>query len=80
MDPIKIDPEIMSGTPCFAGSRVPVKNLFDYLTHGRSLQVFLDDFPTVEREQAVRVIEIARDRVLGPITPPVRARTATVMR
>jgi uncharacterized protein (DUF433 family) len=57
-NPILTDPEIMQGTPCFAGTRVPVSNLFDYLQDG-SLDEFLDDFPSVTREQAVAVLELA---------------------
>ncbi|MFO1287666.1 MAG: DUF433 domain-containing protein [Rubrivivax sp.] len=53
-------PGIMSGALCFAGTRVPVKNLFDYLEGSSSLEQFLDDFPTVSREQAVAVLEAAR--------------------
>jgi uncharacterized protein (DUF433 family) len=69
MNPIKVDPEIMSGTPCFAGTRVPVKNLFDSLAHGRPLDEFLSDFPTVTREQAVAVLRLARQRVEStPVT------------
>ncbi|HEY0322561.1 MAG TPA: DUF433 domain-containing protein [Pyrinomonadaceae bacterium] len=58
---IERDPEKMSGTPVFAGTRVPVKNLFDYLEGGDSLDVFLDDFPTVTREQALGVLEFYRE-------------------
>jgi len=54
---IHSDPEIMSGTPVFMGTRVPVKNLIDYLTGGEPLAEFLDDFPTVTREQAVAALE-----------------------
>ena len=50
------DPEIMSGTPVIAGSRVPVKTLFDYLKAGDPLDEFLEDFPTVQREQAVALL------------------------
>ena len=57
------DPEIMSGTPCFAGTRVPVKNLFDYLESGESLESFLSDFPTVEHTQAVEVLELSEELV-----------------
>ena len=64
MNPIKVDPEIMGGTPCFAGTRVPVKTLFDLLEKGRSLDYFLEHFPTVERAQAVAVLELAKQRVL----------------
>jgi uncharacterized protein (DUF433 family) len=54
------DPEIMSGALCFTGTRVPVKNLFDYLEGGSSLAAFLEDFPSVSRERAVAVLEAAR--------------------
>jgi uncharacterized protein (DUF433 family) len=57
--PIHCDPEIMGGTPVFVGTRVPVKSLIDHLKAGDSLEVFLDDFPTVSREQAVAVLEVA---------------------
>jgi uncharacterized protein (DUF433 family) len=55
------DPEIMSGALCFAGTRVPVKNLFDYLEGSSTLEEFLEDFPTVSRERAVAVLEAARE-------------------
>ena len=58
---IHSDPEILGGTTVFVGTRVPVKNLLDYLAAGDSLDQFLDDFPSVNREQAVTVLEIARD-------------------
>jgi uncharacterized protein (DUF433 family) len=51
------DPEILAGTPVFVGTRVPVKALYDYLEGGDSLDEFLDDFPSVTREQAVAVLE-----------------------
>ena len=51
--PVSRDPEVMSGTLCFTGTRVPVKNLFDYFESGSSLEEFLDDFPSVSRETAV---------------------------
>jgi uncharacterized protein (DUF433 family) len=60
------DPEIMSGTPCFRGTRVPVKALFDYLAHGRPLDQFLDHFPSVEKEQAVAALEEACESLLAP--------------
>jgi uncharacterized protein (DUF433 family) len=53
-------PLLMSGTPCFAGTRVPVKSLFDYLEAGDSLDDFLDQFPTVTRYAAVHVLEESR--------------------
>lgn len=57
------DPEIMSGEPVFVGTRVPVKALFDHLEAGDSLDVFLDAFPSVTREQAVAALEIGREAV-----------------
>jgi uncharacterized protein (DUF433 family) len=65
-NPINVDPEIMSGTPCFAGTRVPIRNLFDYLEHGHSLDRFLEGFPGVSREQAIAVLQIARQRLTEP--------------
>ena len=69
MNPIKIDPEIMGGTPCFAGTRVPVKTLFDLLEKGRSIDYFIEHFPSVEREQAVAVLELAKSLVSTPSVP-----------
>ncbi len=57
------DPEILGGTPVFVGTRVPVKILFDYLEAGDSLDVFLEEFPSVTREQAVAALELAREVV-----------------
>ena len=54
----------MSGTRCFAGTRVPVKSLFDYLEAGDTLDEFLDQFPTVERQVAVNVLEASREALL----------------
>ena len=68
MNPIRIDPEVMHGTPCFAGTRVPVKNLFDLLAHGRSVDYFLEQFPTVKREQVLGVLELANEKVSSPVT------------
>jgi uncharacterized protein (DUF433 family) len=62
--PISRDPEVMSGALCFSGTRVPVKNLFDYLEGSSSLDEFLEDFPTLTRETAVFVLEAAR-RIAG---------------
>jgi uncharacterized protein (DUF433 family) len=53
---ISCDPEVMSGTPVFAGTRVPVQTLLDYIEGGDSIDVFLDGFPTVKREQVIAVI------------------------
>jgi len=57
---ITVDPDIQSGAPVFAGTRVPVQNLFDYLGEGDSLDVFLKQFPSVTRELAIGVLEKAR--------------------
>ncbi len=69
MNPIQTDPRIMGGTPCFAGTRVPVKNLFDYLSGGQSLDDFLKGFPTLTRAQATAVLEMARERVTRTPAP-----------
>ena len=58
-DIIQIDQEIMSGQPVFMGTRVPVDSLFDHLEAGISLDEFLDDFPSVTKEQAISLLEIA---------------------
>jgi len=54
------DPDILGGTPVFAGTRVPVRILFEHLEAGDPLEVFLEDFPSVTREHAVQVLEDAR--------------------
>jgi len=54
---ISSDPEIMSGTPVFVGTRVPVQSLIDYLEAGESIDDFLDGFPTVSREQVVQLLQ-----------------------
>lgn len=56
---INSDPDILGGTPVFTGTRVPIWSLFVHLEKGISLEDFLDDFPTVERSQAIGVLEIA---------------------
>ena len=61
---ITCDAEIMSGTPVFKNTRVPVKNLIDYLETGESLDDFLEDFPSVSREQAVQTLKLAREVLL----------------
>lgn len=62
---VHIDPDVMGGTPVFAGTRVPFQTLLDYLEGGDSLDVFLDDFPTVSREIAVAALEQAKDALLA---------------
>jgi uncharacterized protein (DUF433 family) len=63
------DPEILGGTPVFLGTRVPVRILFEYLEAGDSLEVFLDEFPSVRREQAIAALELARE-VIAPDAHP----------
>ncbi len=63
------DPEILGGTTVFAGTRVPVQSLFDYLEGGESLDEFLRQFPSVKREQAIAALEIARDAPLNHARP-----------
>jgi len=62
---INIDPEIMSGVPVFCGTRVPIQSLFDWL-ETESLDDFLENFPTVSREQAVEVLHFAESLVTSP--------------
>ena len=62
-----VNPERLSGTPCFTGTRVPIKSLFDHLEAGDSLDVFLDDFPGVTREQAVALLAFSRSRVVDEL-------------
>jgi uncharacterized protein (DUF433 family) len=56
---IAIDPEILGGQPVFKGTRVPIETLFDHLESGVPLEEFLEDFPTVTKEQAIAILEIA---------------------
>jgi uncharacterized protein (DUF433 family) len=57
---VNIDPEILGGTPVFFGTRVPIKNLFDYLETGESIETFLDDFEGVSKEQVLSVLRISK--------------------
>jgi uncharacterized protein (DUF433 family) len=61
------DPEIMGGTPCFQGTRVPWKNLIDYLERGYPLAEFLEDFPSVSHSMAVQALEEAKDSLLARV-------------
>ena len=63
---ISVDPEVMSGTPCFAGTRVPIQSLFDYIEGGHPLADFFEDFPTVTSEQVTALLEEAKARCLTP--------------
>lgn len=63
------DPNILGGTPVFVGTRVPVQTLFDYLEAGDPLDRFLDQFPTVSREQALAALDLARDALMAGARP-----------
>ena len=63
------DPEILSGATVFIGTRVPVQNLFDYLEAGDRIGDFIDDFPSVTREQVIAVLESAREALVDGASP-----------
>ena len=63
------DPEILGGTPVFIGTRVPVRIIFEHLEAGDSLEVFLDDFPSVSRELAIQVLEDAKMALMRDAHP-----------
>ena len=63
------DPEILSGTPVFSGTRVPFQALLDYVEGNHTLEEFLDDFPTVSRELAIRALEQAKDLLVAGANP-----------
>ncbi len=64
---IQSSPDILGGTPVFAGTRVPIKTFIDYLEAGDSITAFLDDFPTVTREQVVSLLEAAKEQLLSSV-------------
>ena len=66
---IHSDPEIMGGTPVFVGTRVPLATLLDYLEAGQPLSEFLEDFPSVTREQAVAALELAKQMLVSHANP-----------
>jgi uncharacterized protein (DUF433 family) len=61
---VEIDPEKLGGTPVFRGTRVPIQNLFDSLETGESVEQFLEQYPTVSREQVLAVLEESKERLL----------------
>jgi uncharacterized protein (DUF433 family) len=61
---ISSDPEVQGGAVIFTGTRVPLKNLIDYLEAGDTLEEFLEDFPSVTRDQAVAALELAREALV----------------
>ena len=63
------DPEILGGTPVFVGTRVPLRNLFDYLERGHGLDEFLDAFPSVSRKQAIEALEAAHEVLTAGARP-----------
>ena len=62
---ISVSPSVMSGTPVFAGTRVPIQTLFDYLKAGESIDDFLDGFPTVTRQQVITLLEEAGKQLVN---------------
>jgi len=63
-DIVSSDPDVQGGATVFAGTRVPLKNLIDYLEAGDSIDQFLDDFPSVSREQAIAALELAKEALV----------------
>jgi uncharacterized protein (DUF433 family) len=64
LDVVSVNPNILGGTPVFAGTRVPVESLFDYLKRGRSINYFLEQFPTVKREQVEKILDDAKAKTV----------------
>ena len=58
-----VNKEIMHGTPCFAGTRVPVQTLLDYLENGQTIEQFFTDFPRVKREQVIQFLQFAKEQL-----------------
>ena len=61
---IWVDPERVSGTPCFKGTRVPVQNLLDYIEGGSTIDEFFEDYPSVTRDQVVQFLELAKEQLV----------------
>lgn len=64
-DVVEVDPEKMSGAPVFTGTRVPISHLFEYLESGETIHEFLDQFPSVTREQALGALELSKESLLA---------------
>lgn len=60
---VSVNKNVQGGTPCFAGTRVPISSLFDYLEGGYTIDYFLEQFPSVTREQVIALLEAAKERV-----------------
>jgi uncharacterized protein (DUF433 family) len=69
IDVIVSDPELMGGTPVFRGTRVPIKNLIDYLEAGDSLDTFIDHFPSDTKQDAISVLELAKEMLIACANP-----------
>jgi uncharacterized protein (DUF433 family) len=65
---IRVDPGVMHGTPCFAGTRVPVQTFLDYVAEGDTLDAFLTDFPSVKRQQATGLLALAQERLVESLS------------
>ena len=64
---ICVDPKIMGGEPCFSGTRVPIKNLFDHIEDGSPLDEFFEGFPRVAKHQVIEVLELAKNSLLKEV-------------
>ena len=64
---ISVDADVLGGTPCFTGTRVPVRNLFDYLEDGSSIDEFLEAFPSVSRGQVIGILADAAHRIVESV-------------
>ncbi len=62
---INIDPETMGGTPVFTGTRVPIQSLFDYIETGETLDEFLENFPSVKKDLAMKVMQMAENSIIS---------------
>ena len=67
-DVVWVDPDRLSGTPCFKGTRVPIQALIDHIEGNSTLEDFLIGFPSVSREQAIQFIELAKDNLLACVS------------
>jgi uncharacterized protein (DUF433 family) len=68
-DVVSINRNVLGGTPVFTGTRVPIESLFDYLKRGRSIDYFLEQFPTVQRGQIEALLEVAKTKALSECIP-----------